>query len=75
MDLIQHDIKMTLWTLRFAAMLLLASIVVPAIALLMRHLRETGGRISLKVMFATVTGVAVYLTICVLLWHSLPDVD
>jgi NADH:ubiquinone oxidoreductase subunit K len=75
MDLIQHDIKMTFWAFRFAAMLLFVSIAVPAIVLSMRHLRKSGGRISLKVMFVGVAGVAVYLAISVLLWHSLPDVD
>lgn len=74
-QMIQHDMQVTLWALRFAVVVLFGSIGIPAIMVWIRHVRRSRGRIGLKELFAVVAAVAAYLTICVLLWHSVPTAE
>jgi hypothetical protein len=72
-DMIQCDMRATLSALRFGVRLLLVLVAAPAIVVSMRNFRRSQGRIGLKRMFTVVAAAAVYLTICLLLWRSLPN--
>ena len=61
------------WIPRMAVVTLVTLLCVGATSAVIIHLRKNGGRFSLFLLLAIVTGVAIYCEVFVLLWHSLPS--